>query len=236
MEELYYQECEARSRPIRQPMPEWIKMLVIGESGVGKTTFIKNLKNEHILGFSSLNMGRDSLIFAPSDDKIIHFDIIDIPGHPSFYHTWSEYMRNSQIILLMFDLTDIRTLFKIKTYWFDMIRKDIEPTSQAQFFLIGTKADLINQRQVLGREAEAFARHYAMKYYEIAGIHHESINQRLLGNVVKDYEKFRQKHGHEYSPTLRIVNNEQKVKEQKVKEHKKENGCLTWVSKWFVQP
>jgi GTPase SAR1 family protein len=177
-----------------------MKVLLLGESGVGKTTFAASDHSNRELDMSSFHMGCHEFRIAG-----VSLELYDIPGHPGFYNTWASYIRDADIILLMFDLTDIRTLFKVKTRWLPAILRDIEPNSSARFYLIGNKSNLIGQRQVLRREAEAMAKQFAMDYYEP---HNGDGIVGLLETIVVEtivVDGMQQHKNNDCSPTLRKI-------------------------------
>ena len=162
------------------------KVLLLGESQVGKTKLMHALQNDickeigryqnqnqnsktHPVAAygmdqsSSFNM--ETTQFTTSTN--ITYEFYDIPGHPGFYQTWTSFLQECDVVILMFDLTDIRTMFQLKTRWFPIIAEYMEPTSAARFILIGNKDDSRYERQVLRSEAETFAERYSMPYHEI---------------------------------------------------------------------
>ena len=117
-----------------------VKILLIGEPGVGKSSFCKRLyNNEYDRDYSS-TIGVDFFcIFSDIDSKIYKLQIWDTAGQEKFRSITRSYYKNSKIILLMFDLNDYDSIEHINKWIAEVYHfcgEDIK------IFLIGNKSDL----------------------------------------------------------------------------------------------
>ncbi|MFQ5980413.1 MAG: Rab family GTPase [Candidatus Heimdallarchaeota archaeon] len=116
-----------------------MKLAVLGEGGVGKTTLVKTFKDG---------------AFSPSTMTIAveyHAKKTAVAGHPVLLQIWdlggqdqfknmglfSRYLEGTQGAVLCFDLTDLDTL-DILPEWIAMLPKNIS------MILVGLKADLLD--------------------------------------------------------------------------------------------
>ncbi|KAN0015576.1 hypothetical protein ACTFIU_008312 [Dictyostelium citrinum] len=123
------------------------KIVVIGDSGVGKSNiinrFVKNkFENEFI---TSIGIGFFSKIVYV-EDRAINLQIFDIPGHQRFRSSIiTQEFRVAHIIIIVFDVTDQKSFDTIPTRLEEVERyanKDVI------IIIIGNKCDLITERVV----------------------------------------------------------------------------------------
>jgi Ras-related protein Rab-1A len=125
-----------------------VKTLLIGEPGVGKSTFCTKLNSGDFLNNYSSTIGVDFFcIYTDVDTKRYKLQIWDTAGQERFLSITRSYYRNSKIILLMFDLNDYDT--KNIEKWINEI--DNYCNNKYKVILIGNKLDLgknINEKEL----------------------------------------------------------------------------------------
>jgi small GTP-binding protein len=141
-----------------------LKIVVVGDSGVGKTCllirFVRDLFDEE----SQPTLGVEFLTkIVPTDSHRIQLQLWDTAGQELFRSVTRGYYRGSAGALLLFDLTN-RESFDNIGRWLQDIR-DVARTDVVTL-LIGSKSDLADQRQVSTDEAQAFAKEHSMSYFE----------------------------------------------------------------------
>ncbi|MBS7249418.1 MAG: GTP-binding protein [Candidatus Freyarchaeota archaeon] len=117
----------------------YLKISLIGYSGVGKTTILKLLREEElpkehiptigvgIKGVKGARIGNTSLICW------------DLAGQERFELTWDKFIRDSSLIIIVTDSTLENV---VKSRYFVRLIKDVEP--EANVFCISNKQDLPN--------------------------------------------------------------------------------------------
>jgi Ras-related protein Rab-7L1 len=99
------------------------KVLVIGDSGVGKTAFVNQYVSGHYKGITKQTFG---VAFALkvlqwSETETMRLQLWDIAGQERFTSMTRVYYKNSAGCVLMFDLTD-RQSFQNTVKW----KKDLD--------------------------------------------------------------------------------------------------------------
>ena len=140
------------------------KMLIIGDSGVGKSSLM-NRFSDNIFSESYINtIGVDFKIRTIEvNGKMIKLQIWDTAGQERFRTIVSSYYRGAHGIMIVFDITD-KDSFNNVNMWYNEIQK--YASSNIKTILIGNKADFESKRQVDYSEAKEYADSMNMTYFE----------------------------------------------------------------------
>ena len=118
-----------------------IKITMIGNAGVGKTSivarYIENDFNPESKSTIGANYSKSELIF--NNHKVI-LDIWDTAGQEKFRSMGRHFYKNSNIIVMVYDVTKIDTFEDIKNYWYDDVKENGE--KYKVLGLVGNKIDL----------------------------------------------------------------------------------------------
>ena len=120
-----------------------LKLMLLGSSGSGKTSFISgHNNNDWPIGISFKIVE----CYANEND-IYKFLIWDLKDRPRFHFMFKDFCRGAHAGLLCFDLSD-RNSFNALNFWINLLR---EGSGNVPIILIGTKNDLEN-REVQDQE------------------------------------------------------------------------------------
>ena len=133
------------------------KVVLIGESGVGKTCIINQFMNGKFDADSLSNLSaqffRKNIVF--SGDKNITLDIWDTAGQEMFRSLNRIFYSNSKVVVLVYDVTNKKSFDELKNYWWGQIKENCN--NNIIIALAANKCDLYEQRQVSDEEGEEFA-------------------------------------------------------------------------------
>lgn len=157
-----------------------LKVSFIGESSVGKTTLLKkycyNVFEERHL----FTVGSELYLMSyyTGNQKNITLNCWDISGHNKFKAFIENNLVESDIIVLMFDLSN-KSTFDNLGFWRNFIKKD------CPIILCGTKSDL--ERKVSQEDIDIFIEQCVNLGYKIEIELHEvsTINNFNLHNLFK---------------------------------------------------
>ena len=97
------------------------KVLILGESRIGKTSILKRLNNEEFTEQTISTVGIDFInVFYDIESVCVKLQIWDTAGQERFRTITRNYYRNTKGIVLVFDLTDRETYQKLE-YWLDSL-------------------------------------------------------------------------------------------------------------------
>ncbi|KAI5161550.1 hypothetical protein NEAUS03_1641 [Nematocida ausubeli] len=118
-----------------------LKLLIIGESNVGKTSILQRFIDNKFEKTFSTTIGIDFRSKAIKvDGKEIELQIWDTAGQERFFSITRSYYRGSDGIFLTFDLTS-ESSFASLTKWIGEIKEKVD--EKVPVFLLGNKKDLL---------------------------------------------------------------------------------------------
>ena len=139
------------------------KIIVIGNSGVGKSCFtnkaIKNVfkeNHEATIGFEFLTL---NIIYK---SKVIKLQIWDTCGQELYRSLISSFYRNASLAMMVYAIDNRESFNHIET-WLKEVKLQSNP--DIKIFLIGNKSDLDEQRKVPIDAAKTFKEENGIHYF-----------------------------------------------------------------------
>ena len=151
-----------KEKEISQPIN--YKILLIGDSGLGKTSFFKKITTGEFsltivsIGIDKRNLNVD-IINDKKEKKSFDISLYDTAGQERFRSVTKSYYRGSHCFLLIYDISDRHSFESVET-WVNSINETLSnvANSKCVIILIGNKSDLINnytkEREVTVEEAK----------------------------------------------------------------------------------
>ena len=129
----------------------FIKLIIIGDSAVGKTSLLQQYVNKTFSANYSATIGADFLTKEVAiDEKICALQIWDTAGQEKFQSTLSTpFYKGSEGCIIVYDITNIET-FNNLSNWKEEFLKFCLPKmpDQFPFLIIGNKVDNDSERKV----------------------------------------------------------------------------------------
>ncbi|XP_060026823.1 ras-related protein Rab-27B isoform X7 [Lagenorhynchus albirostris] len=146
-----------------------IKLLALGDSGVGKTTFLyrytDNKFNPKFITTVGIDFREKRVVYNSqgpngSTGKAVkvHLQLWDTAGQERFRSLTTAFFRDAMGFLLMFDLTSQQSFLNVRN-WMSQLQANAY-CENPDIVLIGNKADLSDQREVNERQARDLADKY----------------------------------------------------------------------------
>lgn len=164
-----------------------ISMVVIGDTGVGKSCLLLQFVDKRFSAVHDLTIGVDfgARIIELHGERV-KLQIWDTAGQESFRSIARSYYRDAAGALLVYDITR-RESFTHLGRWLaeaqQYANQDITIT------LVGNKADLEHRRAVLKSEGEEFAREHGLIFIEASAKTAEGVDAAFLQTAELVYEK-----------------------------------------------
>ena len=116
-----------------------VKLLLCGNSGVGKTSIFKRYYENKFEGNYTTSIGIDfQTKEIKYNDKLYSVHLIDTAGEERFRSITSSYFRMAEYYLLVFDLTNKNSLMALSS-WIESLKEHIE---KPKYIILGNKSDL----------------------------------------------------------------------------------------------
>jgi small GTP-binding protein len=122
------------------------KIILVGDSGVGKTTIIGRYLNkldkqeQSTLGASFANKTENI------DGNIIKFEIWDTAGQERFRSVNSIFYQKSYICIMVFDITKQESFDHLDNFWYEAVKQYAH--EKVIFHVCGNKIDLFDKEEV----------------------------------------------------------------------------------------
>ena len=139
------------------------KIIVVGDSGVGTSCLTMKGTKNHFEEYYSPTVGFEFFTFnIRIQDKNIKLQIWDTCGQEAYRSLITSFYRNSSLAIIAYAIDNINSFNNIEA-WLNEIKAQANP--ETKIFLIGTKADLADDRKVTVEEAEKFQKDHAFHYF-----------------------------------------------------------------------
>ncbi|KAK9538731.1 hypothetical protein VZT92_003883 [Zoarces viviparus] len=140
------------------------KLLLIGDSGVGKTCVLYRFTEDAFNSTFTATLGVDFKISTIElDGKKIKLQIWDTAGPARFRSITPAYCRGAVGIMLVYDITNEKSFENIKN-WIRNIEE--HASSDVEKMVLGNKCDINDERQVSKDRGEKLALEYGIKFME----------------------------------------------------------------------
>jgi Ras-related protein Rab-10 len=140
------------------------KLLLIGDSGVGKTCLLFRFSDDAFNTTFISTIGIDFKIKTVElGGKKIKLQIWDTAGQERFHTITTSYYRGAMGIMLVYDITNAKTFDNISK-WLRNI--DEHANEDVEKMILGNKCDMEDKRQVSRERGDAIAREHAIPFLE----------------------------------------------------------------------
>ena len=146
-----------------------LKLLTIGDSGVGKTALLLRWANADTSAVKSSisTIGIDfKFKNIMVDNKRVKIQVWDTAGQERFRTLTSTYYRKAQGVMLVYDVTNRESFNNVRNW---MQQVSINADVNITVYLVGNKLDLVEQRVVSFDEGEALAKEFKTSFMEGGG-------------------------------------------------------------------
>jgi Ras-related protein Rab-27A len=162
-----------------------IKFLTLGDSGVGKTSFLHQYTNGKFESKFISTVGidfREKRIVHKSPKvsgraKRINLQLWDTAGQERFRSLTTAFFRNAMGFIVMFDITDEQSFLNIRP-WLDQLRLN-SYCENPDILLCGNKADLEMKRVVSFQRATSEASKFGIPYLETSAATGQNVSQAI---------------------------------------------------------
>ena len=198
--------------------PEPVKVVLLGESGVGKTSIISQFTTNSFNPRVAISVSAQFIsktIEFPDFKKILKFDIWDTVGQEKYRSLAKIFYKDAKIIVFVYDITTDFSFKELKNFWY---REAINYADNDPIFaLVANKIDLYQEQQVTNIDGMAFADEINAIFQTTSALSNTGIT-KLFNNLGKKY----------IMPDYNYKADDITAKENYLKKKKEENeGCTS---------
>jgi small GTP-binding protein len=194
---------------------EKIKIMIIGESKIGKTSLISRYCNNQFYGAYLSTIGIDfqikNLIL---NNKNIRLQIWDTAGEERYRNIAKNYFQSSDGFVIVYDISNSETFEKLD-YWIEQIKTNSQESSK--MILFGNKSDIEDSRQVSKEEGKEYAIKYNLNFFEVSA--------KEGTNVKEGFECFVKEILNSFSPNENYKKRKSKLLSVPIELPKKKSSC-----------
>ena len=140
-----------------------IKVILLGETSVGKTSLIKVSIDKHFKSLEEVTLSFNySVKKFNYNGKEYTFNLWDTIGQEKYRSLTKMFVNNSKIIILVYDIT-VQKSFKQLEYWYNQVTSLVNEEDYV-LAVVGNKKDLFKNEKVTEEEGKAFAKEKNAKF------------------------------------------------------------------------
>ena len=127
---------------------ETIKIVLLGESGVGKTSIISQFIDQTFQEDLQSSTGGtfSSKTFTYDNGKILKLEIWDTAGQERYRALTKMFYKDANAAILVYDITRKRSFEELQNYWFEQIKESAP--QNIMLVVDANKCDLIQEEEV----------------------------------------------------------------------------------------
>ena len=136
-----------------------IKVILLGNSGVGKTSIINRYVNNVYNSNCETTLGSTYSTREVIKDNVVYkLNLWDTTGQEKYHSITNLFIKGSSIVILVYSI-DLLSSFEGLNYWYNSIKENLEGNNYV-LAVVGSKSDLINgeEEEVSEDEAKNFAK------------------------------------------------------------------------------
>jgi len=163
-----------------------IKLLLIGDSGVGKSCLLLRFCEDSFTPSFITTIGIDFKIRTVEiDGKKIKLQIWDTAGQERFRTITTAYYRGAMGILLVYDVTDEKSFMSIRNW---IANVDQFAQDSVNRILVGNKCDMTTKKVVEYASGKALADEFGIRFLETSAKNSTNVDEAFI-SLARDIKK-----------------------------------------------
>lgn len=160
------------------------KLTVVGTAQAGKTSIIQRFTKNVFSSMTETTIGASfiSQNIISTNGTPIKLNIWDTAGQERYHSLVPMYLRKSDIILIIYDLTEMNS-YKDVTYWYKTCLNVIQPSTS--IYIIANKNDTSAKQKYSVQEGKTFASQHHLPFYVVSAKTCENIHT-LFTDITDD--------------------------------------------------
>ena len=166
---------------------EEVKMILLGESGVGKTAIIKRYLYDQ---FNKEKSPTESMHYMEKDlvinKKKIKLNVWDTIGQEKYRSLSKLFLNETQIVILVYSIDDSKS-FKELDYWSDLYKEQLG--DEILLGIVGNKIDLFTNQEVSENQGKEYAEQHNGIFAQLSAKENRVGIEEYILKLVTEYLK-----------------------------------------------
>ncbi len=165
-----------------------LKIVIIGESSVGKSAIINQYINQIFIEQAITTIGTDKFSkFEIINNQKIKLNVWDTAGQERFRSLSPLFLKGSNIVLMVYDITNKFSFTELNNFWIEKVKDN---TDNIILGVIANKSDLYDMEVVPIEEGKKFASDINGVFFETSARNLETVRNvfmKLVGVYLEKY-------------------------------------------------
>ena len=164
-----------------------LKLVVVGDSGVGKTNLIKRFANNTFNSNSKATVGVEFLSKSfKINNRVFKIEIWDTAGQERYKSITAAYYKGAKGALVVYDITSKISFENIDKWMLEIKEKS---SKDLKLMIIGNKSDLKDGRQVTNEEAMRKAQDTGIALMETSALDSTNVKEAFYDLLKEMYKE-----------------------------------------------
>ena len=164
-----------------------IKVILIGDSNVGKTSILNCLEEKNIIDKKTISLDNFNYNIK-INNYVIRMQIWDTVGQEKFNSITANYYKTTDVAIFVYAINDINSFNNIKVWLDELNDKKVSVNNSVEEIcekmmvkiLVGNKKDLINERKVTYEMGEKLKKEKNFNLFKEISCHFSNKNEAIL--------------------------------------------------------
>jgi small GTP-binding protein len=163
-----------------------LKTVLIGESGVGKTSIISQFVEQIFQKDQQSTIGGtfNTKSIKCSNGQTLKFEIWDTAGQERYRAVTKIFYKDVNVAILVYDITSLSSFRELQKYWVEQVMES--SPKNLIIAIIANKADLIESENVDEKEARKYAKSINAIFARTSAKNNVGVNDLFL-EIAKKY-------------------------------------------------
>ena len=172
-----------------------IKVILLGDSNVGKTSILNCLEQKDILERKTISLEYFNYNIK-INNFVIRMQIWDTVGQEKFNSITANYYKTTDVAIFVYAINDMKSFTNIELYLNDLNDKGNNTTNNVEEagekmmlkILVGNKKDLIKERKVLHKMGEKLKKEKNFNLFKEISCHYANKTEAIFDQSNSSYE------------------------------------------------
>lgn len=162
-----------------------VNIMLLGNTAVGKTTFLQQYINKTFrdIGISTVGVDSETVNVVIDNEKEVTTKIWDTAGQEKFQAVFKSHYQKADGIILIYSVQERETYDKIQE-WMNSIKNSSR--RETVIFLVSNKNDLPEDKKIVkSEEGREIAQSFQIPFYEITSKSYDQVS-KVVHDIVKE--------------------------------------------------